>query len=180
MKFDNWRWLFVKSFQKLHAIDWLRGPCTHHQQGTRSVDKWPIHYWTQALCRVPNALGKGYFALSKAFVEGSTRQRASGKKSVGKEFFVERLLSGTRQSLRRVQSRHSAKKSDRHGAGCVSTCFAECHVRGARQRFFNFFFKISLPSALPGRHSANIFFNNFFAECPARSALGKYFLIFFS
>ena len=92
------------------------------------------------------------------------------------------FLSGTRQSLRRVQSRHSAKKSDRHGAGCVSTCFAECHVRGARQRFFNFFFKISLPSALPGRHSAKIFLfflNNFFAECPARSALGKYFLIFF-
>ena len=46
---------------------------------------------------MPNALGKGYFALGKAFTEGSTRQRASGKKSVGKEFFAERLLSGTRQ-----------------------------------------------------------------------------------
>ena len=101
------------------------------------------------------------------------------KKSIDKEFFAERLLSDTRQSLSQVQSRHSAKKSDRHGTSCVSTCFAECHVRGARQRFFNFFFKISLPSALPGRHSAKIFFNNFFAECPARSALGKYFLIFF-
>ena len=105
----------------------------------------------------------------------STRQSASGKKSVGKEFLAECLLSGTRQSLCRVQSRHSAKKSPRHGTGSVSTCFAECHVRGARQRFFNFFFKISLPSALPGRHLAKIFFiffNNFFAECPAL-ALGK-------
>ena len=60
------------------------------------------HYWIQALCRVPNALGKGYFALGKAFAEGSTRQRASGKKSVGKEFFAECLLLSTRQSLCRV------------------------------------------------------------------------------
>ena len=52
-----------------------------------------LHYWIQALCRVPNALGKGYFALGKAFAEGSTQQRASDKKSVGKEFFAERLLS---------------------------------------------------------------------------------------
>jgi len=87
-----------------------------------------MHYRIQAICRVPNALGKGYFALGKAFAECSTRQRASGKKSVGKEFFAERFLSGTQQSLCRVQSRHSAKKSPRHGTGSVSTCFAECHV----------------------------------------------------
>ena len=48
----------------------------------------------QAICRVPNALGKGYFPLDKAFAEDSTRQSASGKKSIGKEFFAERLLSG--------------------------------------------------------------------------------------
>ena len=68
----------------------------------------PSHYWIQALCRVPNALGKGYFALGKAFAECSTRQRASGKKSVGKEFFAECLLSGTRQSLL-PSAQHSAK-----------------------------------------------------------------------
>ena len=121
---------------------------------------------------------------------GSTRQRASGKKSVGKEFFADRLLSGTR----RVQSRHSAKKSPRHGTGSVSTCFAECHVRGARQRFFNFFFQnffaecptgealgkdffliISLPRALLGRRSANIFYFFFVISLPSARvrALGK-------
>ena len=91
------------------------------------------------------------------------------------------FLSGTRQSLRRVQSRHSAKKSDRHGAGCVSTCFAECHVRGARQRFLIFVSKFlcRVPYRVGTRQRFFIFFNNFFAECPARSALGKYFLIFF-
>ena len=108
----------------------------HLHPATRSSGRIRRHYWIQALCGVPNALGKGYFALGKAFAECSTRQRASGKKSVGKELFAECLLSGTRQSLCRVQSRHSAKKSDRHSAGSVSTCFAECHVRGAQQRFF--------------------------------------------
>ena len=39
-----------------------------------------MHYRIQAICRVPNALGKGYFALGKAFAECSIRQRASGKK----------------------------------------------------------------------------------------------------
>ena len=91
----------------------------------------------------------------------------------------------TRQSLCRVQSRHLVKKSGRHGAGCVNTCFAECHVRGARQRFFNFFSKIlcrvrrhsakiflffliiSLPSALLGRRSANIFYFFFVISLPS-------------
>jgi len=61
-----------------------------------------MHYRIQAICRVPNALGKGYFALGKAFAECSTRQRAFGKKPVGEEFFAECLLSGIRQSLCRV------------------------------------------------------------------------------
>ena len=92
------------------------------------------HYWIQAVCRVPNALGK-------AFAEGSTRQRTSGKKSVGKKFFAERLLSGTRQSLCRVQSRHSAKKSDRHGAGCVSTCLPSAMSEALGKDFLIFFSK---------------------------------------
>ena len=94
------------------------------------------HYWIQALCRVPNAPGKGYFALGKAFAGCSTWQRASGKKLVGKDFFAGCFLSGTRQRLCRVQTRHPAKKSGRYGAGSVIPCFAGCHVRGTRQRFF--------------------------------------------
>jgi hypothetical protein len=78
------------------------------------------HYWIQALCRVPKAPGKGYFALGKAFAGCSTWQRASGKKLVSKDFFTGCFLSGTRQRLCRVQIRHPAKKSGRDGAGSVS------------------------------------------------------------
>ena len=55
---------------------------------------------------MPNALGKGYFALGKAFAEGSTRQRASGKKSVGKEFFAECPTLGkvgTEKNLKKME-----------------------------------------------------------------------------
>jgi hypothetical protein len=86
-------------------------------------------------------------------------QRAYGKKCIGKEFFAECLLSDTRQRLYRVQTQHSAKKSGHHGGNSVSACFAECHVRGTRQRFL-------------------FFFQNFFAECPASEALGKDFFYF--
>ena len=102
------------------------------------------HYRRPALCRVPNALGKGYFALGKAFAECSTRQKASGKKPVGKEFFVECLLSGIRQSLCRVpDKKHPAKKS-------LPTNFlpeALCRVLHPAK---------ALPSAAPGKG---------FAEC---------------
>jgi hypothetical protein len=55
-----------------------------------------IHYSIQALCRVPKTPGKSYFALGKAFAGCSTRQRAAGKKLVGKDFFAGCFLSGTR------------------------------------------------------------------------------------
>ena len=90
---------------------------------------------------MPNALGKGYFAIGKAFAEGSTRQRASGKKSVGKEFFAEQLLSGTRQSLCRVQSRHSAKKSDRHSAGSLAHALPSVMSEALGKDFLIFFSK---------------------------------------
>ena len=64
----------------------------------------------------------------------------------------------TRQSLCRV--RHSAKKSDHHGAGLVDGHFAECQ---------------------PCRHSAKIFlifFKKFLCWVPTREALGKDFLFF--
>ena len=71
-----------------------------------------MHYRIQAICRVPNALGKGYFALGKAFAECSTRQRASGKKPVGKEFFAECLLSGTRQPTLGIVGTEKMEKMD--------------------------------------------------------------------
>ena len=129
------------------------------------------HYWIQALCRVPNALGKGYFALGKAFAEGSTRQRAFGKKSVGKEFFAERLLSDTQQSLCRVQSRKVTITAPVALAHALPSAMSEALDKDFLfffQNFFaerptgealgkDFFLIISLPSALPGRRSANIF-----------------------
>jgi len=64
------------------------------------------HYGKQGLCRVPTALGK-------SFAERCTRHRPLGEKKVGKAFFAEYHLSGTRQSLCRVSTGHSAKKSSR-------------------------------------------------------------------
>jgi hypothetical protein len=40
-----------------------------------------LHYRIHALCRVPKTPGKDYFALGKAFIGYSTRQRAVGAKS---------------------------------------------------------------------------------------------------
>ena len=45
--------------------------------------------------------------------------------------------------------------------------------------FFNFFSKFLCRVPYRGGTRQRFFFNNFFAECPARSALGKYFLFFF-
>ena len=72
----------------------------------------------------------------RRFAGCSTRQKASGKKLVGKDFFAGCFLSDTQQRLCRVQTRHPAKKSGRYGAGSVIPCFVGCHVRGTRQRFF--------------------------------------------
>jgi hypothetical protein len=64
------------------------------------------------------ALGEALKTLGKGFTECSTRQRRLGKQCIGKEdFFAEYFFSGTRQiSLPSVRE-HSAKKSDRYGAG---------------------------------------------------------------
>jgi hypothetical protein len=65
-------------------------------------DGSPSHYRNQPLCRVSRALGKAINTLGKGFAECHTRQRAHGKKAVGKAAFAECLLSGTRQRLCRV------------------------------------------------------------------------------
>ena len=138
------------------------------------------HYWIQVLCRVPEALGKGQIALGKAFAECDTRQRTHGKKLIGKALFVECLLSGTRQRLCRVPRRHSAKKSNRHGAGPVDGHFAECQPGRHSAKIFYFFFKISLPSANPSgtRQRVFIFFYKISLPSANLQALGKDFLSF--
>ena len=85
-----------------------------------------LHYWIQVLCRVAEALGKAQIALGEAFAECGTRQRTHDKKLIGKALFIECLLSGTRQRLCWEPRGHSAKKSDRHGAGPVDGRFVEC------------------------------------------------------
>ena len=74
------------------------------------------HYWRRALCRVPVALGKGSFALGKAFAECNTRQRASVESPSGKGCFAECQISGTRQRLYRVLKKHSVKKNTRQNS----------------------------------------------------------------
>ena len=76
-----------------------------------------LHYRNQSLRRVPEALGEALKTLGKGFAECYTRQRRLGKQCIGKAFFAEYFFSGTRQiSLPSVRE-HSAKKSDRYGAG---------------------------------------------------------------
>jgi hypothetical protein len=58
------------------------------------------------------ALGKALNTLGKGFAECHTRQRAHGKKVVGKAAFAECLLSDTQQRLCRVpaEPKNSEKK----------------------------------------------------------------------
>jgi hypothetical protein len=68
------------------------------------------HYRSRLLCRGSQALGKASKALGKAFAERSSRQSALGENSIGKGFFTESRISGTRQRLYRVpDARQSAK-----------------------------------------------------------------------
>nr|AGT16418.1 hypothetical protein SHCRBa_015_D16_F_90 [Saccharum hybrid cultivar R570] len=71
------------------------------------------HNRSRLLCRGPQALGKASKTLGKAFAERSSRQSALGKTPIGKGFFAESRLSGTRQSLCREPTRLSAKKRSR-------------------------------------------------------------------
>jgi hypothetical protein len=62
-----------------------------------------LHYRNQSLHRVPEALGEALKTL--------------GKQCIGKDFFAEYFLSGTRQRCLPSAREHSAKKSGRYGAG---------------------------------------------------------------
>jgi hypothetical protein len=75
------------------------------------------HYRIRRLCRVPEALGKAAKTLDKAFAECRTRQRRLGTQCIGKAFFAECFLSGTRQRGLPSAREHSAKKSSHYGAG---------------------------------------------------------------
>jgi len=84
-----------------------------------------IHYWIQVLCRVPEALGKGYIALGKGFAECGTRQSTHGKKLIGKALFAECILSGTRQ-----------RKATVTAPVPLTVTLPSVNPAGTRQRFF--------------------------------------------
>jgi hypothetical protein len=130
---------------------------------------------------VPKTPGKGYFALGKAFAGCSTRQRATGKKSVGKDFFVGCFLSSTRQRLCRVQTRHPAKKNavtvPAPSALGLPGAMSEALGKDFLIYFSNFLCRVPYREA-PGKDFL-IFFYNFFAGCRAAGAPGKEFFNFF-
>ena len=71
----------------------------------------------------------------------------------------------------------SLRRRLRHPLLCRVPC-----QRHPAKIFLIFFFKLSLPGAVPGRHPAKIFlfyFYNFFAGCRTAGAPGKEFFIFF-
>jgi hypothetical protein len=61
---------------------------------------------------VPEALGEALKTLGN-----DTRQRSLDKQCIGKDFFAEYFFLGTRQRSLPSVREHSAKKSDRYGAG---------------------------------------------------------------
>jgi hypothetical protein len=139
-----------------------------------------LRYRIQALCRMPKTPGKGYFALGKAFIRYNTRQRAAGAKSQSAKISLPGVFyrapskdfaeckPGTRQ--KKWPSRRRLRQP------------LVCRVPCQRHPTKIFFFKFSLPSALPGRRPAKIFyfFYNFFVGCRADEARGKEFFYFFS
>ena len=85
-----------------------------------------FHYMKQWLCRVPQALGKG-------FAECNTRQTAHGIYSAGKRLFAECFLLGTRQILcRELKPTLGGKKVTRQ-RGDGHDAFAECPRPDTRQ-----------------------------------------------
>jgi hypothetical protein len=97
---------------------------------------------------VLRALDKALKTLGKVFAECRTRQRELGTQCIGKAFFAEYFLSGSRQRGLPSAREHSAKKSSRYGAGwrrrrlCrvsavplgKGVTFAECLTDSTRQR----------------------------------------------
>jgi hypothetical protein len=72
------------------------------------------------------ALGKASKVLGKAFTERSSRQSALGKNPIGKGFFAESRLSGTRQSptlgkARNKKMQKNLKKKFNRGRGPLAS-----------------------------------------------------------
>ena len=78
---------------------------------------------------------------------------------------------------------HSAKKSNRHGAGPVDGHFAECQPCRHSAKILYIFLKKFFAECQPCRHSAKsfyLFFTKFLCRVPTLQALGKDFFIFFN
>ena len=119
-----------KSWNLSRCHDIICGGCDKKLSRFRaslSCTMLTTHYWRRALCRVPVALGKGSFALGKAFAECNTRQRASVESPSGKGYFAECQISGTRQRFDAVGRRPTPSIF-------LKKLFAECHSSGTRQR----------------------------------------------
>jgi hypothetical protein len=107
-----------------------RRPGNHHHysgsrnrrhRASRSGSRGHRHYQTHLLCRVSQALGKGYFTLDKGFAECNTRQRTLGELYIGSGLFAEYFLSGTRQRKVTVTA-----PSDGDGSFCRVSSLALC------------------------------------------------------
>jgi hypothetical protein len=127
---------------------------------------------------VPKTPGKGYFALGKVFVGCSTRQRATGKKSVGKDFFIGHLAK-TLPSANPAPGKEKwpSRRQLRQPLLCQVPC--QRHPTKIFYFFFSNFF-CRVPCRGGTRQIFFIFFYNFFAGCRAAGAPGKEFFLFFS
>jgi hypothetical protein len=137
-----------------------------------------LHYWICLLCREPEALGKGLKALGKGFAESlprGSRQRALGKEALGKEFFAESHVEGSRQRLCRGPETPSAKPTAPSKNVNVNVVFAESQPTRLSAKTFLFFLEPVFAESLDGRLSAK----GVFAESLAGWLSAKTFYYFF-
>ena len=92
------------------------------------------HYRNRRLYRVPEALGKALKTLGKGFAECRTRQIGLDTQCIGKAFFAEYFLLGTRQRGLPSARQHSAKKTVVTAPGDEDGVFTECLSGSTRQR----------------------------------------------
>ena len=114
-------------------------------------------------CWEPNTLGKGYFALGKAFARCSTRQRA-----VNKDFFAGSFLSGTRQRLCQEQTRAPTKQVVVMAPASSALALPGAMSEAPNKVFLIFFPNFLLLSAWRGGSQQRFFyfFNSLFVGCP--------------
>ena len=144
-----------------------------------------LPYWN--LLRIGFTTGFRFFAeclrhLAKAKLHSAKplpsavlSKEHMAKKLIGKVLFAECLLSGTRQRLCREPRGHSAKKSNRHGAGAPGALGKEKRPSRRRPRWWSL---CRVPTLQALSKDFLFFKKKIFAECPLSGPRQRCFIFF--